>query len=80
MKKFSITLGDETAAWLKRSAAECKLSVSAFIRALLRARMRESSDYEQAMYRFLAKGAFKLKGARQRYPSRDELYGRTRLR
>jgi hypothetical protein len=80
MKKLSITLSDETAAWLRSSAAERKLSVSAFIRALLRERMRESREYEQAMWHFLAKGPFKLKGARQRYPERDELYDRTRHR
>jgi len=47
---------------------------------LLRRRMREVREYDEAMRRFLAKRPVKLGRIGQRYPARDELHDRSRLR
>jgi len=80
MKNVTITLDPQTAAWLRVYAARHNTSVSRFVGELLRERMREGKEYEQAMRRFLAKPpvAFRWKGGRQ--PTRDELHDRDALR
>ena len=42
--------------------------------------MRESREYDEAMRSYLARKPFKLKGPSQRYPTREELHDRPRLR
>jgi hypothetical protein len=42
--------------------------------------MRESREYDEAMRRFLSKHPVKLKRSGDRYPTRDELYDRSRVR
>jgi hypothetical protein len=80
MKNVTITLDEETIDWARIHAAEHRVSVSRFIGDLLRERMRHSREYDEAMRRFLSKGPYKIKGPRQRYPKREELYDRGRLR
>lgn len=80
MKNVTITLDEQTAAWARLYAARHNTSVSRIVGELLRARMREGKEYEQAMRRFLSKRpvAFRWKGGRR--PTREELHDRDALR
>lgn len=80
MKNVTITLDEETAAWARMCAAERNVSVSRLVGELLRERMRESHEYDDAMRRFLGKPPVRLKRGGQRYATRDALHDRTRLR
>jgi len=76
MKNVTITLDEETAAWTRVYAAQHNVSVSRFVGELLRARMRESREYDTAMRRYLARGPFKLEGRAEGYPKRERLHDR----
>jgi len=80
MKNVTITLDEQTAAWIRVYAARQKTSVSRIVGEVLRERMREGKEYEQAMRRFLSKPpvAFKWKAGRR--PTREELHDRDALR
>ena len=80
MKNITITLDEDTAAWVRVHAAEQGLSVSRMLGQLLQQRMRDAREYDEAMQRFLAMPAKKLSQPGTRYPRRDELYDRDRLR
>ena len=47
---------------------------------LLEKTMRETREYERAMRQYLARELAPLKRGRNRYPSRERLYDRGRLR
>jgi hypothetical protein len=80
VKNVTITLDEQTAAWIRVYAARHNKSVSRLVGELLRERMRGGEEYEQAMQRFLSKPpvAFKWKGGRR--PPRGELHDRDALR
>lgn len=80
MKNVTITLDDKAAAWARKHAAGHNMSLSRFVGQLLERTMRESREYERAMREYLTREPVPLKGARARYPSRDKLYDRARLR
>ena len=80
MKNVTITLDAETAAWARVHAAQQNESLSRFVGGILHERMREAGEYERAMRQWLAEKPAKLKGPAERYPTRDELYDRGRLR
>jgi len=80
VKNVTITLDEETAAWARVHAARREMSLSRFVGELLHESMRESREYDSAMKRYLSHGPFRLKGAAQRYPTREELYDRPVLR
>lgn len=80
MKNVTITLDEETAAWARIYAAKENVSLSRYVGELLRDRMRESREYEEAMRAFLAQKPVKLKKPGGRYLSRDEANDRSRLR
>ena len=80
MKNVTITLDTKTAAWARVYAARHNLSLSRFVGELLRERMQESREYEEAMRRYLASPLTALSGPRQRYPSREVLHERAGLR
>jgi hypothetical protein len=80
MRNVTITLDEQTAAWARVYAAQRDMSVSRMISELLRRRMQEVREYDDAMRRFLAKRPVKLGRPGQRYATRDELHDRTRLR
>jgi len=80
MKKFTITLDRETAAWARSSAARSGVSLSRFAGDVLRDRMREARAYEEAMRGFLAEKPLRLKKPGNRYLTRDEAHDRTGLR
>jgi hypothetical protein len=80
MKNVTVTLDDKTAAWARRQAAERDMSLSRFIGELLQRNMGQARDYERAMQRFFEAEPVPLKAPHDRYPPRDELYDRGRLR
>jgi plasmid stability protein len=80
MKNVTITLDEKTAAWARVYAARHNTSVSRLVGEMLQQRMTELHEYDQAMRRFLAKAPVKLNRMGKRYPGRDELHERARLR
>jgi hypothetical protein len=80
MKNVTVTLDEKTAVWARKTAAERDMSLSRFIGRLLQENMRQAREYERAMHRFFDGEPIALKGPRDRYPSREELYDRGRLR
>jgi uncharacterized protein DUF6364 len=80
MKNVTITLDEKTAAWARVYAARRNTSVSRLVGEMLQQRMRESHKYEEAMRRFLGKAPVRLNRSGKRYPRREELHARTRIR
>ena len=80
MKNVTVTLDEKTAIWARRQAADRDMSLSRFIGELLQQNMRQAREYERAMRRFFEGEPVALKGRRERYPSREELYDRGPLR
>jgi hypothetical protein len=78
LRNITITLEEDLARWARIEAAREDTSVSQFLAELLRQRMREQDSYEQSMRRFLARKPFpKTDG---KYPKREEIYNRARVR
>ncbi len=80
MKKITVTLDDQTAARFKVEATERNMSLSRYICEVLRAQMQSSDNYEKALQAWLAEKPLPLKGPRQKYPKREDLYDRPMLR
>lgn len=81
LKNITITLDVETAAWARVRAAQQNASLSRFVGSILHQHMRESREYADAMRDYFSRGPFKeLKGRPERYPARDELHDRSRIR
>jgi hypothetical protein len=80
MKNITITLDEETAAWARVHAAERGLSLSRMVGEMLQREMRGAREYDEAMRRFLSKRPVMLRLAGERFPTREELYDRPRLR
>jgi len=80
MKNVTITLDEKTAAWARVYAAERNSSVSRIVGELLQRYMQERGEYDQAMQRFLGRKPVALKPLGLRYPSRDALHDRDRIR
>ena len=76
MKNVTITLDEDTAKWTRLAAAAREMSVSRYVGEVLRERMDAARDYEAAMGRYLSRQPFRLRGAPERYPRRDELHDR----
>ena len=80
LRNVTITLDEETAHWARLQAADKDVSVSRFLAELLHDRMTGRGDYEEARRRYLAQEPRVHRQPGQRYPSRDELHERDRLR
>jgi hypothetical protein len=79
MKNITITLDEQTAAWVRMAAAKRKMSVSRLIGDLLHDRMREARDYNEAMRRFFSHKPFNFEWIGGR-PTREEVNDRARAR
>ncbi len=80
MKNITISLDTETAAWVRVHAAEKNMSVSRLVGEILQERMQDRRDYQRAMRRYFAKPSFALSGKADRYPTRNEIHDRSRIR
>jgi hypothetical protein len=70
---------ERVARWARLQAARENVSVSRYLGALLKERMHEGEEYEAAMVHYLSvKPKPMSKG--HRYPGREELYDRPRVR
>ena len=79
MRNVTITLDEETATWARIEAARLDTSVSKLLGELLREHMRSAGAYEAAMRDYLSVKPARIRRA-GRYPTRDEVYDRARLR
>lgn len=74
-----MTLDEETARWARIEAARREMSISSFVRLLLRERMGGQAAYHGAMSRYLSRAASDLSGGTG-YPLRQDLHDRAGLR
>jgi hypothetical protein len=79
-RNVTITLDEETARWARVEAARADVSVSRFVGSLLRERMEQSSAYEKARRRFLARAPYLEPVEGRRLPTRDDLHDRAGIR
>ena len=79
MKNVTVTLDEKTARWARVEAAQREMSLSSFIREVLRKDMKGQADYEGAMRRFLARHPSELK-KKGGYPAIEDLHDRAGLR
>jgi hypothetical protein len=80
MKNVTIKLTDEAAEWIRIHAAERRTSVSQIVSQMIAERMRTSSAYEAARRHFMTRKLRPLSKPGERYPTREELYDRPRVR
>ncbi len=80
MRNVTITLEEEVARWARVLAAEHDTSVSRLVGQMLKEKMFEEKRYEEAMQDYFALTPQKLKPEAARYPSRENLHDRDRLR
>ena len=79
-RNVTVSLDEETARWARVEAARRDMSVSSLLAQVLREKMRADEGYEAAMTAFLGRPAARLRKRRVRYPTRDEVHDRARLR
>ena len=77
---MTVSLDEETARWARVEAARRDMSVSSLLAELLSEKRRADEGYAAAMSAFLGRPAVTLRKRRVRYPSRDEVHDRGRLR
>jgi hypothetical protein len=80
VKNVTITLSEEVAKWARVRAAEQDKSLSRFLADLLVREMTRTTAYEEAMRDYLSRKPETLRGKGDPYPSRADLYDRTRVR
>jgi plasmid stability protein len=80
VKNVTITLDEQTAAWVRVHAAEHGMSVSRLVGEMLARQMEASQAYNSAMRRFLAKKPFLRSAPGGAYLTRDQAHDRARLR
>jgi hypothetical protein len=77
---MTITLEEDVARWARIRAAEQDTSVSRLVGQMLKEKMSEEKQYEEAMQDYFARTPQELKSQVGRYPSREDLHDRDRLR
>ncbi len=80
MKNVTITLDPETANWVRIHAAERNTSISKLVGEILQTHMKDRREYQRAMRRYLSKPPLDLSGEPEKYPTREEIYDRARIR
>ncbi|MGE0796790.1 MAG: ribbon-helix-helix protein, CopG family [Lautropia sp.] len=80
MRNVTITLDEETAAWIRVEAARRDTSVSRLVGEMLREQRERDTAYATALRRFRAIRPVPLTREGERYPTRDETHDRARLR
>ena len=78
LRNVTVTLEEAVARWARLEAARQETSVSQFLGRILKQRMLQQDAYEQAMRRALKRKPFL--NSKDRYPSREEVHDRSRLR
>lgn len=78
-RNITIALDEATARWARVQAAHQDTSVSDYLGSLLRERMAADEEYGRAMSAWLAVRPTALKKS-GKYPAREELHERRRIR
>jgi hypothetical protein len=78
LRNVTLTLEEDVARWARLEAARQDTSVSRLLGGILKQRMMETDNYEKAMRRYLARPPFLKSDGK--YPSREEVHDRDRLR
>lgn len=78
-RNVTVALDEDVARWARIAAAERDTSLSQMIADLLRERMAEEDDYDAAMKDYLSRKPRPLRRS-GRYPTRDEIHDRHRVR
>jgi hypothetical protein len=78
LRNVTITLEEKVALWARVEAARQDTSVSRLLGDILKERMKQNDGYEAAMRRALARKPFLKSDGK--YPSREEIHDRARLR
>lgn len=79
MRNVTVTLDEETARWARIEAARREMSVSSFVRLLLRERMGGQAAFSGARDRYLSRTDAAISNGRP-YPRREEVHDRAGLR
>ncbi len=80
MKNVTITLDQQTAAWIRVQAAKLNMSVSRFVGELLHKQMTDAQTYNESMQRFFSEKPLDFEWVDGHRPKREELYDRPVLR
>ena len=80
LRNVTITLDEEVARWARVEAARRDTSVSQMLAQLLREQMLGADTYEALRARYFAQEPRVHRRLGARYPERDELHARDRLR
>jgi hypothetical protein len=76
--RITVTLEEDVADWARTEAARLDTSVSRLLAGIIKERMNENDSYESSMRQALARKPFlKTDG---KYPKREEIYDRARVR
>lgn len=78
LRNITITLDENVARWARIEAVRQDTSVSQLLAGILKERMREKDSYAKAMRRALSRKPFPATDGR--YPTREEIYDRARVR
>lgn len=78
LRNITVTLEDRVARWARLEAARRETSVSRLLGTVLKERMLEESEYDNAMHRALSRRPFMKSDGR--YLTREEAHERTHLR
>ncbi len=76
MKNITISISEDTAKWLRVSAAEHELSVSKYVSRMIEEKWQNEAAYVQAKEHFLNKKPKDLKRSGVSYHSKDEIHER----
>jgi hypothetical protein len=74
MKNITVSLDDQTAAWVRVEAAREGLSVSRYLGGVLRERNQKLGEYERAMHRFFNGPPMSFEKTNGKYVNREEMY------
>lgn len=80
LRNVTVTLDEQTARWARVEAARRDTSVSKLIAELLADRMAADTTYESAREQYFKQSPGVHRKPGRRYPTRDELHERDRLR
>ena len=76
MKKVTITLDEEVVHWARIRAAARRRSLSHLVEEMLREKMTEEENYQEARRQYLSHPPKELKRPEETYPQRQELHER----
>lgn len=74
MKNVTVTIDEKVVRWARIRAAERDTSLSRLIGELLREKMNQEENYQEAMEQYLSLPPSPLKKGKRKYPNRKELY------